>query len=91
MIRSACREDGLEFRLGHAELVLPVAWITQHLGVDAQRDVVDKQTTVDTAHVHAPFVLTGGENVESAQGPDDVKPEIAREVVEGARGHHHDG
>src|SRR5215212_11675442 len=29
------REGGLEFRLGHVQLVLPVAWISQHLCVEA--------------------------------------------------------
>src|SRR5215208_7615373 len=60
-------EGGLELRLGHADLVAPIPWIAQHLGVDAKRDVVDERATVDPPDVHAPLVVTGGEGIESEE------------------------
>jgi hypothetical protein len=77
--------------LRHAKLVFPVAWISQHLGIDAERNVVDERAAIDAPYVHAPFVATGGEGIESAQRADEIQPEIAGKVVQGARGHHQDG
>ena len=74
-----------------AKLIFPVARSPQHLGVDAQRDVVDECSTVDTPDVHATLVVAGVERVEGAQRTQEVKPEVACEVVERTCGHHHEG
>src|SRR5215217_3697902 len=57
-------EGGLEFRLGHTQLVLPVPRITQHIRVDAERDVVDERSSVDPPDIHAPLVVIGSEGIE---------------------------
>src|SRR5215208_3727771 len=74
-------EVGLELRLRHTKLVLPVAWIGQHLGVETERDVVDERATVDSPHVHAPLVVSGCEGIESSQWGGKIQAQVACEVV----------
>ena len=81
--------DGAEDRRYGVEqgpdLGVAVALALNRLGVQAHRDVVDENPTVDVAEVHE-VLAPVDEGVEGADDIVTVHPEVEGEVVAGARG-----
>jgi len=75
---------------GRAELVVTVRGCLHHLGVGAERRVVDERPAGDHAQVDMQFDAIG-ERAQAGRRVRAVQAQVEGEVVPGARGDHHEG
>jgi hypothetical protein len=75
---------------GRAELVVTVRGCLYHLGVGAERRVVDERPATDHAEVDMQFDAIR-ERAQAGRRVRAVQAQVQGEVVPGARGDHHEG